>query len=44
MTNRSLCYASMKNWAKSLRDADKAIALKSDWEKVRCSASMLVMR
>jgi len=33
MTNRSLCYASMKNWAKSLRDADKAIALKSDWEK-----------
>lgn len=33
MTNRSLCYASMKNWSKSLRDADKAIALKSDWEK-----------
>jgi len=33
MTNRSLCYASMKNWAKSLRDADKAIALKPDWEK-----------
>jgi len=33
MTNRSLCYASMKNWAKSLRDADKAIALKADWEK-----------
>jgi len=32
-TNRSLCYSSMKNWAKSLRDADKAIALKSDWEK-----------
>jgi tetratricopeptide (TPR) repeat protein len=23
----------MKNWAKSLRDADKAIALKGDWEK-----------
>jgi tetratricopeptide (TPR) repeat protein len=23
----------MKNWAKSLRDADKAIALKADWEK-----------
>jgi len=33
MTNRSLCYASMKNWPKSLRDADKAIALKGDWEK-----------
>ena len=33
MTNRSLCYASMKNWPKSLRDADKAIALKNDWEK-----------
>lgn len=33
MTNRSLCYAHMKNWARSLRDADKAIALKSDWEK-----------
>lgn len=33
MTNRSLCYASMKNWSKSLRDADKAIALKADWEK-----------
>lgn len=33
MTNRSLCYASMKNYAKSLRDADKAIAIKGDWEK-----------
>jgi len=33
MTNRSLCYAQMKNWAKSLRDADKAVALKADWEK-----------
>lgn len=34
MTNRALCYASMKKWDKSLRDADKAVALKSDWEKV----------
>lgn len=33
MTNRSLCYASMKKWDRSLRDADKAIALKPDWEK-----------
>jgi tetratricopeptide (TPR) repeat protein len=32
-TNRSLCYSSMKKWEKSLRDADKAISLKSDWEK-----------
>lgn len=33
MTNRSLCYASMQKWDKSLRDADKAVALKADWEK-----------
>jgi tetratricopeptide (TPR) repeat protein len=32
-TNRSLCYASMKKWEKSLRDAEKSVSLKSDWEK-----------
>lgn len=39
MTNRALCYASMKKWDKSLRDADKAIALKPDWEKVRLAGA-----
>jgi len=32
-TNRSLCYASMKRWDKSLRDADKSISLNKDWVK-----------
>jgi len=32
-TNRSMCYAQMKRWEKSLKDAEKAIALKPDWEK-----------
>jgi len=32
-TNRSLCYASMKRWDKSLRDADKSIALNPNWVK-----------
>jgi len=32
-TNRSMCYASMKKWEKSLRDADKSVALNSNWEK-----------
>ncbi len=34
LTNRSTAYAAMKQWEKSLKDADKAIALKSDWAKV----------
>jgi len=33
LTNRSLCYASMKRWDKSLRDAEKSIALKNTWTK-----------
>jgi len=33
VTNRSTAYAAMKQWEKSLRDADKAIALKGDWAK-----------
>jgi stress-induced-phosphoprotein 1 len=33
VTNRSTAYAAMKQWEKSLKDADKAIALKSDWAK-----------
>jgi len=32
-TNRSMAYAQMKKWDKSLRDAEKAISLKPDWEK-----------
>jgi len=32
-TNRANCYAQMKRWDKSLRDAEKAVSLKSDWEK-----------
>jgi stress-induced-phosphoprotein 1 len=32
-TNRSMCYAQMKKWDKSLRDADKAVQIKVDWEK-----------
>jgi len=32
-TNRSLCYSNMKKWDKSLRDAEKSISLKTDWEK-----------
>jgi tetratricopeptide (TPR) repeat protein len=35
-TNRSLCYAQMKKWDKSLRDAEKSVQLKGDWEKVGC--------
>jgi tetratricopeptide (TPR) repeat protein len=38
-TNRSLCYASMKRWDKSLRDADKSIALNPNWVKVGTSTS-----
>jgi stress-induced-phosphoprotein 1 len=33
VTNRSTAYAAMKQWEKSLKDADKAIALKGDWAK-----------
>jgi len=32
-TNRSNCQAQLKKWDKSLKDAEKAIACKSDWEK-----------
>jgi len=32
-TNRSMCYAAMEKWDKSLRDADRAISLNSNWEK-----------
>jgi len=32
-TNRSMCYAQMKKWDKSLRDADKSVALNSNWDK-----------
>eukprot|EP00457_Paulinella_chromatophora_P000829 gb/GEZN01000829.1/.p1 GENE.gb/GEZN01000829.1/~~gb/GEZN01000829.1/.p1 ORF type:complete len:1062 (+),score=199.70 gb/GEZN01000829.1/:200-3385(+) len=32
-TNRSAAYAQIKEWDKSLRDAEKAISLKSDWSK-----------
>jgi len=33
LTNRSTAYAAMKQWEKSLRDADKAIALNGSWAK-----------
>jgi len=33
LTNRSMCYAQMKKWDKSLRDADKSITLNKGWEK-----------
>jgi len=32
-TNRAMCYAAMGKWDKSLRDAEKAISIKKDWEK-----------
>lgn len=32
-TNRSFAYFNMKVYDKSLRDADKALKIKSDWEK-----------
>eukprot|EP00823_Brevimastigomonas_motovehiculus_P004600 TRINITY_DN307_c0_g1_i1.p1 TRINITY_DN307_c0_g1~~TRINITY_DN307_c0_g1_i1.p1 ORF type:complete len:296 (+),score=73.24 TRINITY_DN307_c0_g1_i1:111-890(+) len=32
-TNRSMCYAAMKKWEKSLRDAEKSVALNASWEK-----------
>lgn len=32
-TNRSFAYSKMGKWEKSLRDANKAIKLKSDWAK-----------
>lgn len=32
-TNRSMCYYKMKEWQKSLRDAEKAVALNSSWVK-----------
>lgn len=34
VTNRSAAYAAMKNWEKSLKDAETSIALKADWVKV----------
>jgi len=33
MTNRSMCYAAMKKWDKSLRDAEKSVQLNPKWEK-----------
>jgi len=32
-TNRAMCYAAMNKWDKSLRDAEKSISIKKDWEK-----------
>jgi len=32
-TNRAMCYAAMGKWDKSLRDAEKSISIKKDWEK-----------
>jgi len=32
-TNRAMCYAAMKKWDKSLRDAETSIKIKRDWEK-----------
>lgn len=32
-TNRSMCYFKMQEWAKSLRDAEKSIALNGSWVK-----------
>jgi len=32
-TNRAMCYAAMKKWDKSLRDAETSIKIKKDWEK-----------
>jgi len=32
-TNRSMCYAAMKKWDKSLRDAQKSIECDKNWEK-----------
>lgn len=32
-TNRAMCYAAMKKWDKSLRDAETSIKYKKDWEK-----------
>jgi len=32
-TNRAMCYAAMKKWDKSLRDAETSVKLKKDWEK-----------
>jgi len=32
-TNRALCYEKMKRYDKALKDADRAISLKSDWAK-----------
>jgi len=32
-TNRSMCYAAMKKWDKSLRDANKSLECNKSWEK-----------
>jgi len=32
-TNRALCYSTMKKWDKALRDAEKSVSIKPDWEK-----------
>jgi len=32
-TNRSMCYATMNKWEKSLRDADTSVKLNKAWEK-----------
>lgn len=39
-TNRSMCYYKMKEWQKSLRDAEKAIGLNSSWVKGYYRAGM----
>lgn len=39
-TNRSMCYFKMQEWAKSLRDAEKSIALNSSWVKGYYRAGM----
>jgi tetratricopeptide (TPR) repeat protein len=39
-TNRSMCYFKMQEWAKSLRDADKSIALNANWVKGYYRAGM----
>jgi tetratricopeptide (TPR) repeat protein len=33
MTNRSMCYAAMSKWEKSLRDAEKSVELNKNWAK-----------
>ncbi|KAJ1480259.1 hypothetical protein T484DRAFT_1627292 [Baffinella frigidus] len=32
-SNRSACYASLKDYAQALQDADKCVSIKPDWGK-----------